>query len=816
MADFNFKEHRYLGKIDEGIKKGYPLFFFYGKGVNDYALFDINLGIREFDDSLFLYFYNIQKVDAFAVIKNSKVIFLDKNGKPISSNKALNIKKVSTGFGSDMDGLPDEKDNSSDKHAQEATSEISGFENDLEYIEKNYNSKKIAIYFDEFEWQSSLYGGEQNLELLKRVRSWDKSKKSFVVVSIKEPELLKEYGFDVDEALSNMIYIGNPSQVEIAKSYRRYIYKNRPDVQILEDDFEDIVSAMQGSSKNLRESIRVLKRVLSLCENNEKLTKELFENAISKAIDEKVTFDNVIMNESTKKNILDKVKTFYTDKENSSKGIIMYGPPGTGKTYIAKAIAYEYQMNYMAPTLADLKGEYIGQTSGKVKRLFEEARANAPTIIFLDEIDTMFTKRAGADTDSYLKDMVNQFLVEIDGAKTGKQDIFMIGATNRLEIIDSAIRSRLSNEFLIDLPDAVNRELMFDLKFKEFRLSEQEWKEEFIERTEGMSGRDIDVFSKGIKALDIDEKSITKDIFDMALETLESRFIEDFKRDMENSIVIESSVKIKFDDVIGYKKVKEVLKKELKYILSTEDEKEKMNVFNIQPKRGNLLYGPPGNGKTTFAEALAGEHGFYYIKVLSKDFTGYSSIDILKKLELIFSNTIKLSKMTKKKGVVLFFDEVDTLINMGMDSTVRGTLLNFLEDRKGIKEKNSKIILIAATNFKESLDEASIREGRFDSKLEIGYPLEEEAIAMLKHFFTMDDTLDISRLNNEYYDALYGKLKTQKEDEIKRQNEKIPDVQFYKSFEGIPTVDLKGIKENVKSDAYFKQSIDEDRIAIIP
>jgi len=561
--------------------------------------------------------------------------------------------------------------------------------------------------------------------------------------------------------------------------------------------------------------MRVLKRILFSCKKNENLTKQLFENAINKSINEKVTFDDVIMNESIKQNILNKIETFYADKENSSKGIIMYGPPGTGKTYIAKAIAHEYKMNYMAPTLADLKGEYIGQTSGKVKRLFEEARANAPTIIFLDEIDTMFTKRGGADTDSFLKDMVNQFLVEIDGVKTGKQDIFIIGATNRLEIIDSAIRSRLSNEFFIDLPDSINREMMFDVKFKEFKLSRQEWKQEFIRRTEGMSGRDIDNFAKNIKALEIDESTITQDIFYRALRELENRFVKDFMRDMENSIIINSSVNMKFDDVIGYENVKETLKKELKYILSSKEDKEKMENFNIKPKRGNLLYGPPGNGKTTFAEALAGEHNFYYIKVLSKDFIGYSSLDILKKLELIFSNTIKLSKMTEKKGVVLFFDEVDTLINMGMDSTVRGTLLNFLEDREGIKEKNSKIILIAATNFKEHLDEASIREGRFDSKLEIGYPSKDEAVAMLKRFFMSDETLHLSALDEAYYERLYLLLKEKKENELEVQNRKIVDSQLHKVFEGIPTVDLKGLKEEVKSDAYDRNKINNSKRIVI-
>ena len=814
-------KHRYLGKINEGIEKGNSLFYLYGKGVNDYSLFDTHLGIKEIKKSLFIYFYNIQKVDAFAVVKNGKITFLDKNGMNITTNKALELVNKTSGFGSNISKVKDEtKENTTDiksnnKQAEEATNGQSNFENDLKYIEDNFNTRKIAIYFDEFEWQSGLYGSEKNLELLKRVRNWDKSKKSFTIVSIKEPELLKEFGFEIDEESPNMIYLGNPSQIEISRAYRRYIYINCKDIIINENDFDYIVSSIQGSKKSLRESIRVLKKILNKVSQGSNLTRELFANSITKTIDEKVTFDDVILDSNTKENILNKINTFHKDKESSAKGIILYGPPGTGKTYIAKAIAHEYNMNFMAPALADLKGEYIGQTSGKVKRVFEEARVNSPTVIFLDEIDTIFPKRGGIDSDSYLTDMVNQFLVEIDGAKTGKQEIFIIGATNRLEVIDTAIRSRLSNEFLISLPNTVNRELMFDKQFSNFKLSQQKWKSDFIKRTEGMSGRDIDNFAKNIKALGINEEHITQDIFYTALLILERSFINDFKSDLDDKIDICDNVKLKFGDVVGYNNVKNRLKEELNYILSTPETKEKMKSYNIKPKRGNILYGPPGNGKTTFAQALAGEHDFYYIKILSKDFSSNSSQEILKKLDLIFSNTLKLSKMTKKKGVVLFFDEVDTLISTNMDPIVRGTLLNYLEDSQGIKAEDSKVILIAATNYIEHLDEASIRDGRFDTKLEIGYPSEDEAIQMLKRFFEVDDTLDLSEVDNMFYGELYNTLKKKKEDEINNINRKISDKRFYKIFEGIPTVDLQNIKEDKKRKSFELTNYDEGRIRIL-
>ena len=787
-----FKNHRFLNKIDSGIKKGVSLFYLYGKGLNDYFFFDSHLGIEELKNNLFLYFINIQKADIFITLKTeAEFEAIDSRGKRVENLREFFGKKViSEGLGVGLDELP--IGNNKDIDTEIENSQEYADDNILELIEENLDKKRVVVFFDEFEWRAGLYTADKDYSVLRRVRNWDKSKNSFIVISIKDPEKLKEFDYEIDLNAPNMLYIGNPSQIELSKAYRRYLFKNRAEIEIIEKEFQNIVASIQASKKSLREAIRVLKRVL---ENNIKeLRQELFEDALSKPIEEKITFEDVVLHRKIKEEIIKIMNQFRDDRENAQKGFIMYGPPGTGKTYIAKAIANEYNMNYMAPTLADLKGEYIGQTSSKVKRIFEEARANAPTILFLDEIDTIFPKRGGADTDSYLKDMVNQFLVEIDGAMSGKQAIFVIGATNRLEVIDNAIISRLSTQFKIDLPDDTEREAMFDKKFKNFKLFKQPWRNEFIKKIEGFSGRDIDNFVKKIRERVGDNESlITKRIFYDILKSEERTLVDNFKKEI-GSIEIIDNVKCNFNDVIGYDKVKEALEDEVQYILSSQEEKNNMKKFNIKPKRGHLLYGPPGNGKTTFAKALAGENDFYYIRVLSKDFIGYSSLDILKKLETIFSYTIKLSKMTNKGGIVLFFDEIDTLINKQMDFNVRGTLLSYLEDEKGIKSDDSKIILIGATNYKNRLDQASIREGRFDNKLEIDYPTDEEAVLMLKQFFEKDEVLDISLLDDEFYKQLIEKLKEEKEN--------------------LSSANLEKIKESEKTKAYKKGNVRDGKIVV--
>ena len=181
---------------------------------------------------------------------------------------------------------------------------------------------------------------------------------------------------------------------------------------------------------------------------------------------------------------------------------MLTGPPGTGKTMIAKALANEKKCYFMAPTLADLKAEFVGQSSAKVKRIFAEARGNQPTILFIDEADTVFPSRDlnTSDRDSFGLDMVNQCLQEIDGAKTGTQKIFIVAATNRPMAVDSAIRSRLSGTpITIPLPDYNSRKQLFNKKLAPFTLDEMFFIDDVLSKSDGMSGRDIDNFVKIIK-----------------------------------------------------------------------------------------------------------------------------------------------------------------------------------------------------------------------------------------------------------------------------------------------------------------------------
>lgn len=806
-----FKEHRFLGKLIKAINAGYSPIFFNGDGVNDYYLYDEYIGIRNLKNTLFLYTMNRTQYEAFVYINQNKTIKLyNRDGIRIESS-ILFGEPESTGFGSDLasEELP-ETNQKIDLGSvpNEEEQEKMTFVNDIHQIEKAVldKNRNFFVYMENFEWLAGLYSSEPDLEMISFINKLSQAKEARLVISIKDTELLKEYGIDIEEDMPNNILLSNPSDREINNSFRRYILK-KSDSIIDEVSLKSISKSIQSSKKTLRESIRVLKDVLY--EKPKEIKEELFEMAIHKPIEEKIMLSDVILPQEIKKDILSRVDTFYKNDKDKSKGLILHGPPGTGKTLIAKAIASEYHMNFMAPTLAELKGEYIGQTSAKVQRIFEEARNNAPTILFLDEIDTILTSRnLERDGDSFTKDMVNQFLVEIDGAKTGKQDVFVIGATNRLEAVDSAIQSRLNPTILINLPNKEEREQILNSKFKKFTLKNKPWKEEVLNRTEGMSGRDLDNFVKAIKYFESNEENLDLEIFNRAFRRIEYEFIKKIGADINGAIEVIDNPKKNYNSIIGYEYVKERFDDECGFIKADEIIKEEMMRLEVFPDRGTIMFGPPGNGKTTIVEAVAGEHNFYLIKILSKDFSSYSPEITIRNIESIFYNAIKLSNMTvEKQGVILFFDEIETLLGINnLNSIVRGTLLNHLENNEtGIRKVDSKILLVGATNYIEYLDSASIRAGRIDKHIIIDNPSRKDSEEILRNFFEKDKKILLEIKGSNFYREIYERLKSEK---ISKLTDEEKDKHSKKEIPIISIADLNSAYKKIRRNSYLKNRTD--------
>ncbi len=839
-------KHRIKVPLSKGLDQGKRTFFLYGAGINDCFLEGIYEGVYSFEETLRSFFAQKKECDCEYFITanvDGVKVFQISGENPIEvTTEYLEPKEVEDDMGGDdeMDDVPNRSGRSSQAENLRTDMQSSGTNivNHINIVKNRAKEisdtrKKVVMFFDGFEWLAKLYSSNNNdsLEYIKILKDFIKIENAYVVVSLEDMDLLKKYSFESKG--SNVIFIGNPSAEEVKLAFLRKFFRCTefydPIQENLLDELNDIAHAVASGKKNLQEAIQIFDTIV-MDKRSAHIDKTDFEIAVEKITAEKVLLDDVIIEEDTKRKILNAVDAFmeHDDTREYRKGIILTGPPGTGKTQIVKAIANERNCFFMAPTLSDLKGEYVGQSSGKVKRIFDEARANAPTVMFIDEADTVFPGRdiGMAGSDSYNLDMVNQFLQEVDGMTSGKEKIFVIAATNRPNIIDAAVQSRLSERILIDLPSAENRIKIFDSKLKKynFTLSNKFYRSEIETKTINMSGRDIDNFVKKLKEnikdtefgsiqnLGDDEKSRRQ--FLRVLEDNEIKLIEDLQRSVSVEVKEPGEINKTYADIIGYHKIKEKISRQAAFIKSNEDKKLQARNYGVSVSRGVLLYGPPGNAKTILAEATAKENNFYFIKVLSKDFTANSIASQLDNLQMIFDQALRLSKTCSKyDGVLLFFDEFDSLAGIqNLNQVVRGTLLDYLalgeekgedkDSRTGIRSPQSKVLLMAATNWYQYLDEAVIRKGRIDEHMLLDNPEEAEGKRMLAQIIEKDDRMRLVEkdLVDNIYDNLRDRCQRNRSKSVEEKEKSNEQKQIRPSG-----ADIVSIYNQLKEDAYFRQ-----------
>lgn len=776
-------KHRCAGLIQNALDKGNNFIILHGNGIDDNFLYDFFNGVHTSTDNYKLLF--------LCRLGYSYVIHINDAGVPMvfapdENDSFHDVTDVYFDAG-EME-LDDDDPTAGISISENTRNEASN--NTQQQVEQNtplFRKNKIPdkldekfgktlIYFERFDYYAKLYtqDAEEQIAGIKFIHQLLKHQNCTVMISLLNAEKLS--AFDIKTDGSNTIFIGNPAAQEVRNTYLRMFLRSLPsdreiDLQLLRK-LEEISQAIATSNKLLKQAISIFQKIV-IDQHKTDINKHEFEIALENIVPEKVTLDDVVMDNDIRNEIVNAVDSFLNSNDTLSgrKGIILTGPPGTGKTHIIKAIANEKNCYFLAPTLADLKGEYIGQSSSKVRNVFSQARANSPTILFLDEADTIFPERDGGsdDKDSYTRDMVNQFLVEIDGLTSAKQKIFVIAATNRVNVIDHAILSRLTQVIEVPLPDKKLRIELFEKRLAKdnIRFKEKSFSDMIADRTDGMSGRDIDNFVKRLRESGNGQKlsrmtdEELENLFRHVLEMECCSLIDELTRDGVE-VYSPENIEKNYKDIIGYEEEKNKINIQIREIIASQEEKQRCRHFGISPRKGILLYGPPGNGKTELVKAAAGEHSFYLVKVLSKNFSSALPQIQLAQIQNIFDKTFRLSNMLAHgtTGIILFFDEFDALADSHiLSSIVRGTLLDYMT-KDEMRSFDSRILFIAATNFYDMLDEALTRKGRIDTHICLNSPTEKNGVAILTRKIRSDNSIQQDAVSDIDISEAYQRLKT--------------------------------------------------------
>ncbi len=402
---------------------------------------------------------------------------------------------------------------------------------------------------------------------------------------------------------------------------------------------------------------------------------------------------------------------------DAPKGVLLYGPPGTGKTLIAKAVASESGANFYSIQGPEIMSKYYGQSEEKLREKFEEAEKTAPSIIFIDEIDSIAPKREEVMGETERR-VVAQLLTLMDGLG-GRGQVIVIGATNREDALDPALRrpGRFDREIEIGVPSLKGRMEIMQIHTRGMPLAVDVELDTLAKSTHGYVGADLASLAReaAMKCLGryVPEFELDKPIPPQVLETMRvtNSDFKDALREVEPSAMREVAVEIPnvaWGDVGGLEDIKRLLKEMIELPLQ---DPQCFKRLGIKPGRGVLLYGPPGTGKTLLARAVANECKVNFINVKGPEIMSKWVGESEKAIRQIFK------KAKQVAPAIVFLDEIDAIAprrGMVNDSNVTERVVNQLLTSMDGFESLDRVTVMAATNRPDIVDPALLRPGRFD------------------------------------------------------------------------------------------------------
>ena len=409
------------------------------------------------------------------------------------------------------------------------------------------------------------------------------------------------------------------------------------------------------------------------------------------------------------------------------KGILLHGPPGTGKTLLARAVANEADTRFFHIAGPEIMGRFYGESEQRLREIFQQASQQAPSIIFIDELDSIAPKREDVQGEVERR-VVAQLLTLMDGLEP-RQNVVVIGATNRVDALDEALRrpGRFDREIVIGVPDVGGRRDVLGIHTRGMPLAEDVRLGEIARVTYGFVGADLSALAREaametlrriLPQISLDGGEIPQELLDN-LRVTRDDFLAALKRVQPSALreIMIEAPNVTWDDIGGLDEAKRELREGIELPLKHADAFRRLG---IRPAKGFLLFGPPGTGKTLLAKAVAKEAEANFIAAKSSDLLSKWYGESERQVSRLFQRARQVAP------TVIFIDEIDSLAperggGIGEPAVTERVVNTLLAEMDGLEELQG-VVVIGASNRPALIDPALLRPGRFDDLVYVPVP----------------------------------------------------------------------------------------------